>query len=327
MVMSVARMKKLAALAIAVAPLLLSGCILETILDDIVNENPHAVIEASPREGSAPLEVDFNAQYSRDDGTIVEYRWNFGDPMSTQSAMDSASGHTFDHPGTYIVKLTVIDDEGAVDTEQVAIVVTDAPPIAQASVNNEAPLPGVSVVFAATGSYDLQGDIVTYHWDFGDGQTGTGEIIQHTYSRGDYYVVTLTVTDETGLTAQTHLGMNVQPGQTSGGSCGDGGGSSGSCGSGDINPLAIITSRYFSCTSNGEVGQAITMDGSASRPAEGKMVSYHWDFGDGSTDTGASVAHVYATSNTYIITLTVVDEGGGVGTAKGSISIRNASGY
>jgi len=319
MVMSVNRMKKLAALVIAVAPLLLSGCILETILDDIVNEDPHAVIEASPREGSAPLDVNFNAQYSRDDGTIVEYHWNFGDPMSTQSAMDSASNHTFDYPGTYLVKLTVIDDEGAVDTEQIAIVITDAPPVAQASVNNEAPLPGVAVIFTATGSYDLQGDIVSYDWEFGDGQTGTGETVQHTYIQGNYYVVTLTVTDETGLMAQTHLGMNVQPGQSS---CG--GDDSSACGS-DIQPLAIITSKYFSCTSNGQVGDEITLDGSASRPAVGKMVSYHWDFGDGTTGTGAAVSHVYTVSGTYVIWLTVVDEGGGVGKAPGPISIGNAS--
>ncbi len=110
--MSVKRAKQLAVLAIAVAPLFLSGCILEQILDDLVNEYPHAVIEASPREGSAPLDVNFNAQYSRDDGTIIEYRWNFGDPMSTKSAMESASTHTFTDPGTYLVKLTVIDDEG-----------------------------------------------------------------------------------------------------------------------------------------------------------------------------------------------------------------------
>ena len=315
----VAKAKRFIVLVLAVAPLFLSGCILETILDDIVNEDPHAFIEASPSEGAAPLAVDFNAQYSRDDGTIVEYRWNFGDPMSTQSALDASPSHTFGYPGTYLVKLTVIDDEGAVGTQQVAIVVTDAPPIAQASVNNGAPLPGVAVIFTATESYDLQGEIVSYDWEFGDETTGTGEMVQHTYTQGNYYVVTLTVTDEAGLMAQTHLGMNVQPGQTSG-SC-----SGGSCGGGDINPLAIITSKYFSCTSNGQVGDAITLDGSASRPAVGAMVSYYWDFGDGSTGTGAAVSHVYSKAWTYIITLTVVDEGGGVGTATGSISIGGAS--
>ncbi len=317
MVKRVIRAKRLVVLALAVAPLFLSGCILEQILDDIVNEGPHAVIEASPREGSAPLDVNFSAQYSRDDGTIAEYRWNFGDPMNTKSAMELTTTHTFTQPGTYLVKLTVIDDEGAVDTQQVAIVVTDAPPIAQASVNNDAPLPGVAVLFSATGSHDLQGDIVSYHWEFGDGTTGTGETIQHAYSEGDrYYVVTLTVTDESGEMAQTNLGMNVLPGQSSGG------GDYPTCGS-SIQPLAIITSKYWSCAATGKVGEEIAMDGMASRPAVGSMVSYHWDFGDGSTGTGASVSHVYSKSWTYVIKLTVVDEGGGMGSATGSISIDN----
>ena len=65
------------------------------------------------------------------------------------------------------------------------------------------------------------------------------------------------------------------------------------------------------------------MDGVASRPAVGSMVSYHWDFGDGSTGSGASVSHVYSKSWTYVIKLTVVDEGGGMGSATGSISIDN----
>ena len=318
MVMRMIRVKRLIVLALAIAPLFLSGCVLEEILDGFVNEHPHAVIEASPRAGNAPLDVNFNAQYSRDDGTIVEYRWNFGDPMDTKSALESTTTHTFTHPGTYLAKLTVIDDEGVVDSQQIAIVVTDAPPIAKASVNNSSPLPGVAVFFSATGSYDLQGDIVSYHWDFGDEKTGTGETVEHTYIEGKYYVVTLTVTDESGETAETNLGMDVQPGQSI---CGD---DDASCGS-DIQPLAIITSKYFSCTSNGKVGEPITFDGSASRPAVGSIVSYHWDFGDGSTGSGASVSHIYSTPWTYIITLTVIDEGGGVGKAIGSISIGAAS--
>ncbi|MFC2079735.1 PKD domain-containing protein, partial [Candidatus Bipolaricaulota bacterium] len=288
----------------------------EQILDDIVNESPHAVIEASPREGSAPLDVNFNAQYSRDDGTITEYRWNFGDPMSTMSAMEQATSHRFTNPGTYLVKLTVVDDEGAVDTQQVAIVVTDSPPIAQASVSNENPLPGTAVIFSATGSYDLQGEIVSYQWDFGDGKTGTGQTSQHTYTQGGYYVCTLMVTDESGATTRTNLGINVLPGQSNSG---------GSSTCGDIKPLAIITSKYFSCTSNGKVGDNITLDGVASRPAVGSIVSYHWEFGDGSTGSGPTVSHVYSTPYTYIITLTIVDEGGGTSKATGSISIGGAA--
>jgi PKD repeat protein len=195
-----------------------------------------------------------------------------------------------------------------------AIVVTDAPPVAKASVNNENPFPGASVIFSAAGSHDVQGDIVSYNWNFGDGQSASGETAEHAYAAGGYYVVTLTVTDGAGNTDEATLSMNVLPGESR---CTD----STTCGGGDPQPLAIITSKYFSCTSNGQVGDAIDLDGSASRGGVGNIVSYHWDFGDGTTGSGPTVTHVYNRAWTYIITLTVVDEAGGMNTATGTISI------
>ncbi len=54
------------------------------------------------------------------------------------------------------------------------------------------------VLLNASGSMDYDEDIVSYHWDFGDGQTGEGESVQHTYAPGTY-VVRLTVRDAAGL--------------------------------------------------------------------------------------------------------------------------------
>jgi len=73
--------------------------------------------------------------------------------------------------------------------------------------------------------------------------------------------------------------------------------------------------------SGGKVGVPLTFDGTASRPAVGKIVTYQWDFGDGTTDTGPVVRHTYTEPWTYMVKLTVVDEGGGVGTAIGSCPI------
>jgi len=56
------------------------------------------------------------------------------------------------------------------------------------------------VRFDASGSYDPDGSIVKYIWDFGDGASGTGKIVAHTYSRAGTYTVRLTVQDDRGAT-------------------------------------------------------------------------------------------------------------------------------
>lgn len=304
-------MKRFAAALLILAPIFLSGCVLNTIMNDVVNEAPRAVIDAMPREGAAPLTVTLDGRYSHDDGTIVEYRWDFGDPASPGTQVADACEHTFTQLGTYLVKLTVIDDDGAIDSQRIAVIVRNAPPVAVISVNNENPLPGTKAIFNASASHDVQGAISSYEWDFGDGNTATGVVVEHTYKMGGYYVATLTVTDMDGATARTHVGINVQPGQSR---CDD----DDTCGTDDT-PYAIITSNW-SC-SGAQVDEPIRFDGTASRPAVGSIISYHWDFGDGSTDSGPVVTHAYDSQYTYTVTLTVIDEGGGVGTATGSVRV------
>jgi hypothetical protein len=60
-----------------------------------------------------------------------------------------------------------------------------------------------TIVFNASGIYDPDGVIVSYQWDFGDGATAVGEHPVHTYQSPGEYTVTLTVTDNNGLTLKT----------------------------------------------------------------------------------------------------------------------------
>ncbi|MBE1574961.1 PQQ-dependent sugar dehydrogenase [Amycolatopsis roodepoortensis] len=75
--------------------------------------------------------------------------------------------------------------------------------------------PGTRTVsFDGSGSYDFDGDRLTYEWDFGDGTTGTGEKVSHTYAAGtERFTAELTVKD--GLQASGSTNIAVAPGNHS----------------------------------------------------------------------------------------------------------------
>lgn len=64
---------------------------------------------------------------------------------------------------------------------------------------------------------------------------------------------------------------------------------------------------------NATVGEAVTFSGAGSSDAEGGILSYEWNFGDGTTGTGFNVSHVYTTGGAYLVSLKVTDDRGGVG--------------
>jgi len=316
------RFRKLLLCALILSPVFLSGCFMDTILGDMVNSAPRAVIDAGPLSGTAPLKVTFDAKYSHDDdGEIAEVHWDFGDPQDRTFGGEVETSHVYGHAGTYLTTLTVVDNEGATDSQQIAIVVTNAPPIPQASVSNDNPQPGREVTFNASDSYDVSGEIVSYQWDFDDGSSANGKIVTHTYIEGGYYSVTLTLTDDEGATASTRLGMNVQPGKSD---CGGDGGST--CGTnGGSQPYAVIMGKP-PC-GGGKAGVPIRFDGTASRPGESatRITSYVWDLGDGTTSTEAVVSHIYSSAQRLVVvSLTVTNDLGESSSAYVSFSI-NAS--
>jgi hypothetical protein len=104
--------------------------------------------------------------------------------------------------------------EEIVETNSFEVVAGNQPPVADPN----GPYPGVvdvAVMFDGTGSDDPDGTIVSYEWDFGDGSpVGTGESPTHAYTAADTYTVTLTVTDDGGLTnmATTIAEITAAPG-------------------------------------------------------------------------------------------------------------------
>ncbi|MGI9551621.1 MAG: PKD domain-containing protein [Aurantibacter sp.] len=177
------------------------------------NEAPVSVIGADRTSGEAPLVVKFTGSNSTDDNEIATYVWNFKDGGSSTNANPT---HTFDSAGSYIVELTVTDQNGLTDKASVTIAVNEPQPqnqapVALASANptsGDAPL---NVSFNGTASTDDK-SITQYLWDFGNNETSSVANPSLTYDTPGVYNAQLTVTDAEGLSSTDTVTITVSQG-------------------------------------------------------------------------------------------------------------------
>jgi len=140
--------------------------------------------------------IAFNASGSHDsDGIIVDYHWNFGDGTNATGPIVE---HAYIDNGSYLVSLTVTDDDGATNSTSSTKTILNRSPIAIFTVSSETTYPSQSIVFNATQSYDPDGIITAYLWDFGDNVNASGSVVEHAYDAEGNYTVTLTVVDDDG---------------------------------------------------------------------------------------------------------------------------------
>ncbi len=154
--------------------------------------------------------VTFNASSSEPEGgTIVEYKWEFGDGNIT-STTNVTITHHYTSQGIYNATLTVLDSEGLKDTTWKAVNVR-APPIADFTHAPLEPTIAETVSFDASASKPGGGTIVLYRWNFGDGNvSGTPEAaITHVYWTRAAYNVTLTIFDDEDMNDTTWKLVNV----------------------------------------------------------------------------------------------------------------------
>jgi PKD repeat protein len=85
----------------------------------------------------------------------------------------------------------------------------DQPPVASFTYSPENPVVSEPMNFDGTSSYDPDGEIAGHSWDFGDGNSGSGKVVTHEYCESGNYSVTLTVTDNGGLTDSASMLINV----------------------------------------------------------------------------------------------------------------------
>ena len=160
----------------------------------------------------------------------------------------------------------------------------------------------LTVAFDAGASIDPEGSALSDSWDFADGGHSTEVAPSHTYSELGSFTVTLTVTDLVGATSTTYVVVTVE------------------------NRLpSVVAGSDLSVVAPGTV-VGFTAIGTSDPDPGGHIVSYSWNFGDGTAAvSGVDPTHAYAAVGTYSAQLTAVDDDGGTASANVTISV-SASG-
>jgi PKD repeat protein len=176
-------------------------------------------------------------------------------------------------------------------------------PVADFFYSPSSPREDDDVFFDASSSFDNDGRIVSYRWNFGDGrsETSTEPTTRHHYGVAGTYNVTLTVTDDRGLTA-TKGPVDVQ-----------------------VTSAANPTAAFVYSPGTPKVHTATNFNASASRAVTGRnIVQYQWDFGDGTpivSSGGPTMQHVYTTVGSYTVVLRVVDDAGRFAVVTQAVSV------
>jgi PKD repeat protein len=142
------------------------------------------------------------------------------------------------------------------------------------------------VTVDGSGSTD-DGSIESYAWNFGDGSSASGMTATHTYAWDGTFTISLTVTDNDGLTGSASETVTVVH-----------------------EPMPPVAS--FTATMDYMV---VSVNAGASSDPDRWIETYAWEFGDGGVASGVTATHTYTTPGTYTIILTVTDDEGLTGTA------------
>jgi len=211
-------------------------------------------------------------------GSIVQWQWNFGDPASgiANQSTSTNPGHLFTAAGTYGVQLVVSSGNGCTDTIVDSVHVKPLPPVDFSTTHN---CQNNGVNFNPNALVMNFATIGSWFWEFGDGVTSVLQSPTHTYTVAGNYNVNLTIVDTAGCSNTITKLITIVP-----------------------EPTANFSYSQPACK------QSAVEFTNLSSAAVGYIVKSEWDFGDGGTQTVATLApvfHTFANYATYSVKLTV----------------------
>ncbi|MGQ3012384.1 MAG: PKD domain-containing protein [Flavobacteriales bacterium] len=211
-------------------------------------------------------EMSFSSLMFSYPGGPYVYAWDFGDGATSAAGTPT---HAYSSYGKYEVCLTV---QAMGRTDHYCDTVTVANMCDPAFTISDLNAPDYSFILASSDTTGL-----TFHWDFGDGNSSTSANPAHTYSTPGTYQVQLTVS---GNGCTDSLSQTIE-----------------------YNPASAACGAFFQWYEGNTPNALIIADSSwGSGP-----LSYAWDFGDGSSSTVQYPTHTYTGSGPYTLCLTISD--------------------
>jgi PKD repeat protein len=259
-----------------------------TILSRDVNYPPDAVIGQAGTLYAGETATFSGAGSTDEDPSTLVFLWTFGDGATASGA---TATHAYAAEGDYTLTLKVTDrgalSDIATRTVRVYVKGVNKAPLAQISQLNVAYM-SEAVVFDASNSTDEDLAHATFSWDFGDGASGQGLAVSHTYMADGAFVVRLNVTDAAGLSGAAQLSVKVFRRGV------------------NLPPAAQFVHTPF----QPKAGQGVEFDASDTVDESPSTLNFTWNFGDGSVAGGKVVTHAYSAKGLYKVTLRVRDQGG-----------------
>lgn len=234
---------------------------------NVLNDSVYANFDFSSVQNCDSLTATFtNTSISFPTTT---YLWDFGDGTTST---DTAPVHEYYEPGSYTITLTITDPNSCngLDTMQYTVNYlyefnTGFTPIVQ----------GCIPIDAEFISNEDNAD--EFYWDFGDGTTGTGTDVIHTFDSAGIYIVSLIST---------------------------------SCGLADTQSIAVevddIPVAFFDQDPEYVIMNTLAQFTNESQHA----VTYFWEFGDGGTSTDKDPQHLFGNTGDYNVCLTATNTNG-----------------
>ncbi|MCD6726022.1 MAG: PKD domain-containing protein [Solirubrobacteraceae bacterium] len=263
---------------------------------DVQNRPPTADVALVDQPAVIGVAATLDASASQDaDGTIASYDWDLDGDGTYETAGGAAAtiAKTFADGAPHTVGVRVTDNLGATAIDTVTVSATSAP-IADGTATPSDVRPGETVTFDPGGSYDPDGSIVAYRWDFdGDGvvdhDSATPDPVGHAYPAFGAVTAKLTVVDDRGATAVKHFAISV------------------------ANKLPVA--RIAATPSPAATGEVVRFSAVGSYDPDGSGVTFAWDLdGDGgfetSTGTTATASRSYPNRLRATIRVRVTDADG-----------------